>query len=154
MPLTILHDQDITELKTDAIVNAANTQLLEGGGVCGAIFAAAGRTQLAEACRKLAPAATGHAVMTPGFRLPAKYIIHTPGPVYDPAHPQTSRQLLENSYTNSLKLAQEHGLASVAFPLISSGIYGYPRQQALEAAVQAIETFLTDHDMQVYLTLF
>lgn len=153
MPFTIVR-QDITQMETEAIVNAANTQLLAGGGVCGAIFQGAGYEKLTEACKKLAPIKTGEAVMTKGFNLLARYIIHTAGPVYNPAHPDECRTLLRNSYRNSLQLAEKHHLKSIAFPLISSGIYGYPKQEAMEVAVNTIADFLKKSDMQVYLTVF
>lgn len=149
MPLKIL-SADITSLEVDAIVNAANTELLAGGGVCGAIFRAAGRYELQEACNKLAPIRTGEAVITQGFNLPAKFIIHTAGPVWN-GGTNNEENLLRNCYINSLKLAAENNLTSVAFPLISSGIYGYPPQAALEVAVRAIKDFLAEHDMDVTL---
>lgn len=141
---------DITTLKVDAIVNAANTQLLAGGGVCGAIFRAAGRYELQAACDKLAPIQTGEAVITPGFNLPAKFIIHTAGPIYQGGQ-FGEENLLRNCYTNSLKLAAENNLKSIAFPLISSGIYGYPPADALKVAVHAIKDF--NGDLEVALTL-
>lgn len=153
MPLSIVR-QDITKMKTDAIVNAANTALQRGGGVCGAIFEAAGERKLQEACDKLSPISTGEAVITPGFGLAAKYIIHAAGPVYSRFHKAQSRKLLRSAYMESLKLAVEKGCESIAFPLISSGIYGYPKREALEVARLAIEEYLTDHDMQVYLVVF
>ena len=151
MALKILQ-ADITTLQVDAIVNAANTNLLAGGGVCGAIFRAAGRRELQAACNKLAPIKTGEAVMTPGFNLPAKFIIHTAGPIWS-GGTHGEENLLRNCYTNSLKLVVEHNLHSVAFPLISSGIYGYPPPDALKVAVRAIEDFLTAHDLEVILTV-
>ena len=151
MPLKIL-SADITKLEVDAIVNAANTELLAGGGVCGAIFRAAGRYELQEACNKLAPIRTGEAVITQGFNLPAKFIIHTAGPVWN-GGTNNEENLLRNCYINSLKLAAENNLTSIAFPLISSGIYGYPPQAALEVAVRAIKDFLAEHDMDVTLTV-
>ncbi len=153
MPLSIVR-QDITKMKTDAIVNAANTALQRGGGVCGAIFEAAGERKLQEACDKLSSISTGEAVITPGFGLAAKYIIHAAGPVYSRFHKAQSRKLLRSAYMESLKLAEEKGCESIAFPLISSGIYGYPKREALEVARLAIEEYLTDHDMQVYLVVF
>jgi len=141
---------DITTLKVDAIVNAANTQLLAGGGVCGAIFRAAGYRELQAACNKLAPIQTGAAVITPGFNLPAKFIIHTAGPIYQGGQ-FGEENLLRNCYANSLKLAAENNLKSIAFPLISSGIYGYPPADALKVAVRAIKDF--NGDMEVILTL-
>lgn len=136
---------DITTLKVDAIVNAANTNLLAGGGVCGAIFRAAGYRELQAACNALAPIQTGAAVMTPGFNLPAKFIIHTAGPIYQGGH-FGEENLLRACYTNSLKLAAENNLKSIAFPLISSGIYGYPPRDALKVAVRAIKDFPADLD--------
>ena len=143
---------DITTLAVDAIVNAANVNLLAGGGVCGAIFRAAGRGELQAACDKLAPIKTGEAVITPGFNLPAKFIIHTAGPVWSGGH-LGEENLLRNCYANSLKLAAEKNLHSVAFPLISSGIYGYPPADALKVAVDTIKNFLATHDMEVTLTV-
>lgn len=153
MPYTIVR-QDITKMKTDAIVNAANTQLAMGGSVCGAIFHAAGVRELEEACRKLAPIRTGEAVMTPGFGLPARFIIHAAGPVYDPEHRKESEKFLRSVYAAALRLAVDNHCESVAFPLISSGIYGYPKAEALQAATLAIRDFLTDHDLDVYLAVF
>ena len=126
MPFSIVR-QDITKMKVDCIVNAANTALQMGGGVCGAIFAAAGADELRAACEPLAPIQTGGAVVTPGFRLPAKFIIHTAGPVYRGGRQNEEKQL-RACYQNSLQSAVEHGCESVAFPLISSGIYGYPKE--------------------------
>ena len=143
---------DITRLEVDAIVNAANTNLLAGGGVCGAIFRAAGHRELQAACDKLAPIQTGEAVITPGFNLPAKYIIHTAGPIWYGGQ-RGEENLLRACYTNSLRLAAEHDLKSVAFPLISSGIYGYPPHDALVVAVKAIRDFLSEHDIAVTLTV-
>jgi O-acetyl-ADP-ribose deacetylase (regulator of RNase III) len=128
MPLTIVR-QDITKMKADAIVNAANTDLAMGGGVCGAIFKAAGTDKLQAACDKLSPIQTGDAVITPGFKLPAKYVIHAARPVYRYGK-HGEEELLRAAYTNSLKRAVENGCESVAFPLISSGIYGYPKDEA------------------------
>lgn len=154
MPLTFLR-ADITTLSCDAIVNAANTKLLPGGGVCGAIFKAAGFLPLALACRKIGSCAVGDAVMTKGFKLKAKAIIHTVGPVYgkDPANQE---RLLGDCYRNSLRLAAENGFESIAFPLISSGIYGYPKDKALRIATNAIKDFLqeSETDMQVFLVVY
>jgi len=152
MPFTIVR-QDITIMQVDAIVNAANTQLAMGGGVCGAIFRAAGASELQEACDRLAPIQTGDAVITPGFRLPARYIIHTAGPVYRDGKSGEAEQL-RASYLNSLKRAVENQCESIAFPLISSGIYGYPKGEALQVASSAIQDFLSDHDLEVYLAVF
>jgi O-acetyl-ADP-ribose deacetylase (regulator of RNase III) len=153
MPFTLVR-QDITKMKVDAIVNAANTNLQMGGGVCGAIFKAAGAAQLQAACDKLAPIKTGEAVITPGFGLPAKYVIHAAGPVYQEWNKKQSEQHLRAAYTNSLKRAVENKCESIAFPLISSGIYGYPKDEALKVAVSAIQDFLTDYDLDVTLVVF
>lgn len=153
MPFTIVR-QDITKMNVDAIVNATNTDLQMGGGVCGAIFQAAGAAQLQAACDALSPIKVGQAVLTPGFSLPAKYVIHAAGPVYSRWHKRQSRKLLRSAYIESLKLAEQNGCESIAFPLISSGIYGYPKDEALEVARLAIEEFLTEHEMDVYLAVF
>ena len=153
MPFTIVR-QDITKMQVDAIVNAANTGLQMGGGVCGAIFRAAGAERLQAACDRLAPIQTGGAAITPGFRLPARYVIHAAGPVYSRWAKKRSRALLRSAYLESLKLAEENGCESIAFPLISSGIYGYPKDEALEVARQSIGEFLQDNDMDVYLAVF
>jgi len=127
---------DITTLAVDAIVNAANTALVPGGGVCGAIHRAAG-PELAASCATLAPCPTGEARLTPGFRLPARYVIHAVGPVWqggDSGEPG----LLASAYRNSLRLVRDHGLASIAFPAISTGIYGYPLADATAVAVTTV----------------
>ena len=152
MPLIIVRN-DITKMQVDAIVNAANTALQMGGGVCGAIFNAAGATKLQSACDKLAPIQTGEAVITPGFDLPAKYIIHTAGPVYrDGTHGEEAQ--LRSCYKNALDLAQKNGCESIAFPLISSGIYGYPKTEALRVAIEAIRDFISEHNIDVSLVVF
>ena len=153
MPFKIIR-QDITNMEVDAIVNAANTELKMGSGVCGAIFKKAGPKQMQAACDKLAPIKTGEAVITPGFDLPAKYVIHTAGPVYRRYDPEGSERLLRSAYTQSLKLAVENNLESIAFPLISSGIFGYPKDEALQVATSAIRDFLEDYDLDVQLVLF
>ncbi|MDC7230235.1 MAG: macro domain-containing protein, partial [Sphaerochaetaceae bacterium] len=132
MPFFLVRN-DITKMETDAIVNAANTALLMGGGVCGAIFKAAGVHEMTEACSPLSPIKTGEAVITPGFALPARFVIHTAGPVYHDGK-SGERDLLQQCYRNSLLLAVEHHCSSIAFPLISSGIFGYPKQEAIEVA--------------------
>jgi O-acetyl-ADP-ribose deacetylase (regulator of RNase III) len=144
---------DITKQKADAIVNAANTSLRAGGGVCGAIFKAAGAKNLQAACKKLAPIKTSEAVITPGFNLPAKYIIHAAGPIYRGGG-HGEEKLLRDTYTNALKCAVENGCKSIAFPLISSGIYGYPKEEALTVAKLAINEFITAHDIDVTLVLY
>ncbi len=152
MPYKIVRN-DITKMKVDAIVNAANKALMPGGGVCGAIFSAAGTAKLTAACAKIGGCPTGQAVITEGFKLPAKYIIHTPGPVYKDGN-RGEAELLRSCYISSLNLAEEYGLNSVAFPLISSGIYGYPKDEALRIATDAITDFLVDHETEVYLVVF
>jgi len=153
MPFTIVR-QDITQMQVDVIVNAANTALAMGGGVCGAIFKAAGARQLQDACNKVSPIKTGGAAITPGFNLPAKFIIHAAGPIYNYKNAEQCEKLLRSAYLESLKLAEENQCENIAFPLISSGIYGYPKDKALQVAVSAIRDFLNDHDMDVYLAIF
>lgn len=152
MPFIIIRN-DITKMKVDAIVNAANTGLAVGGGVCGAIFKAAGVANLQAACDSLAPIQTGDAVITPGFLLPARFIIHTAGPVYRGGGSGEEKQL-RSCYRNSLKLAVENKCESIGFPLISSGIYGYPKDEALRVAAGEIQNFLKKHEIKVYLTVF
>lgn len=153
MPFIILR-QDITRMKVDAVVNAANVRLKMGGGVCGAIFKAAGAAKLQKACDELSPIKTGSAVITPGFDLFAKYVIHAVGPIYYRYNAEQNEMLLRSAYTESLELALKNKCSSIAFPLISGGIYGYPKQEALQVAIDAIKTFLADHDMDVYLVIF
>jgi O-acetyl-ADP-ribose deacetylase (regulator of RNase III) len=128
---------DITRLAVDAIVNAANEALLMGGGVCGAIFRAAGADALAAACAAVAPCPTGQACITPGFALPARFVIHAVGPVWrgGGAH---EAALLASCYRESLRLLREAGGSSIAFPAISTGIYGYPPDQATRIAVATV----------------
>jgi len=134
---------DITKLEVDAIVNAANTSLLGGGGVDGAIHRAAGPELLAE-CRTLEGCPTGEARMTAGYKLPANYVIHTVGPVYKGT--RRDAQLLESCYRNSLELAATHKLHAIAFPAISCGVYGYPIQAACRIAVDTCLAFMQAHD--------
>lgn len=152
MPFSIVHG-DLTRMQVDAVVNAANNALQMGGGVCGAIFAAAGQRDLQQACDRIGRCETGKAVITPGYRLPARQIIHTVGPVWNGGG-QGEEEQLRSCYRSVLELAQREGLSCVAFPLISSGIYGYPREQAMQVAISAIEAFLKRHEMTVYLVLF
>jgi O-acetyl-ADP-ribose deacetylase (regulator of RNase III) len=141
---------DITKLSTDAIVNAANTSLLGGGGVDGAIHRAAGPGLLAE-CRALRGCATGEAKITRGHRLAARHVIHTPGPVWHGGE-NGEAELLANCYRNSLDLAAKHGLKSVAFPCISTGIYGYPADQAAAIAIETVRSWLEIHNSGVDVT--
>jgi O-acetyl-ADP-ribose deacetylase len=135
---------DITKLAVDAIVNAANNALARGGGVCGAIFAAAGR-QLDDACAAIGHCATGDAVVTDGFDLPARWIVHAVGPVWHGGdHGEAG--LLESCYRRSIEVAREVGARTIAFPAISTGIYGYPRRKAAEIAVRTLRECASDLD--------
>lgn len=153
MPFTIVR-QDITKMTVDAIVNAANTDLAMGGGVCGAIFKAAGAQELQAACNQVAPIKTGEAAIIPSFALPCKYVIHAVGPVYRHWNAQQSEALLRSAYTESLRLASKNHIQSIAFPLISSGIFGYPKDEALKVASSAITDYLQSSDIDVFLAVF
>lgn len=151
MPLQIIR-ADITKLKVDAIVNAANRELLGGGGVDGAIHKAAG-PKLLEACRKEKGCLPGEAKLTGGYQLPCRYVIHTVGPVWE-GGTAGEAQILAACYQNALALAEAYHCESVAFPLISAGAYGYPREQALQIATEEIRKFLMEHEMTVILAVF
>lgn len=149
---------DITKLEVDAIVNAANSSLMGGGGVDGAIHRAGGPQILAE-CREIVirqgRCATGEAVITSGGNLPAKWVIHTVGPIWRDGNNGES-QFLQNAYSNSLKLAAENGVQTIAFPNISTGVYGFPKEKAAPIAIETLKKYLTDHLQinQVYFVCF
>lgn len=152
MPFEIIR-QYITNMKTDAIVNPTNNELKPTGGVCGAIFEKAGYEILEKKCKKIGYLETTEAVITKGYNLDCKYIIHTVGPIWDNAKSDNAT-LLYNTYTNCLKLAKSKKCNSIAFPLISSGNFGYPKDKALDIATNAIKNFLLENDMLIYLVVF
>lgn len=152
MPFKIIRG-NITDMEVDAVVNAANTKLQMGGGVCGDIFFRAGVKELEKACTLIGGCPVGHAVITDGFELKARYIIHAVGPIWQGGTKGEERDLV-SAYANALKLASAEGLESIAFPLISSGIYGYPKDEALRIAKETLISYTRENDLMVYLVLF
>lgn len=147
-------DLDILKLNVDAIVNAANIDLIEGGGICGQIFEKAGRDKLKKACQKLSPIKPGQAIITDGFDLYQKFIIHAVGPIYNEVYKEACQKILKNAYKNTLELAKKNKINSIAFPLISAGIYGYPEKEAFFIAKNTIDEFLKENEMDVYLSTY
>lgn len=147
-------DLDILKLNVDAIVNAANIDLIEGGGICGQIFEKAGRNKLKKACQKLSPIKPGQAVITDGFDLYQKFIIHAVGPLYNENYKEACQKILKDAYRNALELAKKNKINSIAFPLISAGIYRYPEKEAFFIAKNTIDEFLKENEMDVYLSTY
>lgn len=154
MEKIIITDENITRLKVDAIVNAANSSLLGGGGVDGAIHKTAG-PKLLEECKTLNGCETGNAKITKGYNLPAKFVIHTVGPVWHGGS-MNEEELLENSYSNCLELAMKNNIKTIAFPNISTGVYNFPKQKAADIAINAVKNFLETNDEieQVVFSIF
>ena len=144
---------DITQLDADAIVNAANNRLQKGGGVCGAIFRKAGSAELEEVCSNIGGCETGNAVITSGFNLKAKYIIHAVGPIWQGGN-NSEAELLYGAYEQSLSLAMENDCHSIGFPVISSGIYGYPKRQAWQVAIKACRDFINGNPNYPIIIIF
>lgn len=144
----IIEKTGITKIGTECIVNAANSDLFEGGGVCGVIFKAAGSDDLNMACRALGHCNTGEAVITPAFKLNARYIIHAVGPIYrDGQHHEA--ELLYSAYYHALSLAMEYSCHSIGFPLLSAGIYGYPKKEAFKTAIRACQDFIRHNSYEI-----
>lgn len=148
MSQIIIEKADITKIGTECIVNAANSGLHEGGGVCGVIFKAAGAYELGMACKALGSCNTGEAVITPAFKLNARYIIHAVGPIYrDGQHHEA--ELLYSAYYHALSLAMEYSCHSIGFPLLSAGIYGYPKKEAFKTAIMACQDFIRHNSYEI-----
>ena len=146
---------DITQIQADAIVNAANTDLAMGGGVCGAIFRTAGIDALTDACNEAGYCPTGSAVVTPAFNIfGARYIIHAVGPVYDRYKPEEAAELLRSAYRKAIRLAAEKGCETIAFPAISTGIYGYPMDEACRVAVDVCREEVEGTELAIKLVAF
>ncbi len=145
---------DITTADTRAIVNSANRDLQAGGGVCGAIFEAAGYDELQYACNEIGYCETGESVITPGFNLTSEWIIHTVGPIYHEYVPEDAERLLRSAYRSAMNLAKERKIRSVSFPLISAGVYGYPLEEAIAIALKEIKVFLSSGNYIAFAQLY